>query len=189
MVHYPCLLRVLAGPWVTQTMGDLGAEVIKIERPETGDDTRAWGPPFVQDAAGNATGESAMCANRNKQSMVVDFTRSQGQDVVRRLAVQCDVLLENFKTGRPDGEPGAGPVKVGVALADILTGLYASTAILAALQAHTHGARPAHRFGAVGRASRLLREPSELFLQRPSAAAHGQRPPQRRAVSGVCHGR
>ncbi|QNN59751.1 CoA transferase [Diaphorobacter ruginosibacter] len=194
------LSRVLAGPWAGQTLGDLGAEVIKIERPGAGDDTRAWGPPFVQDADGHPTGESAyyMCANRNKQSVAVDITRPEGQRIVRDLAAQCDVLIENFKTGglaqygldydsmarlnprlvycsitgfghdgpyahragydfliqgmgglmsitgKPDGEPGGGPVKVGVALTDILTGLYASTAILAALQAREHTGRGQH---------------------------------------------
>ena len=194
------LSRVLAGPWASQTLGDLGAEIIKIERPGTGDDTRAWGPPFVQDEDGESTGESAyyMCANRNKQSVAVDITKPEGQALVRRLAEQCDVLVENFKTGgleaygldyaslaalnprliycsvtgfghsgpyahragydfliqgmgglmsvtgKPDGEPGGGPVKVGVALTDILTGLYASTSILAALQAREHTGRGQH---------------------------------------------
>ncbi len=192
--------RVLAGPWAGQTLGDLGAEVIKVERPGTGDDTRAWGPPYVMDAEGQPTGESAyyMCTNRNKQSVTVDFTRPEGQEIVRQLAMQCDVLIENFKTGGlaqygldyaslsvlnprlvycsvtgfgqdgpyahragydfliqgmgglmsitglPDGEPGGGPMKVGVALTDILTGLYASTAILAALQARGHTGRGQH---------------------------------------------
>jgi crotonobetainyl-CoA:carnitine CoA-transferase CaiB-like acyl-CoA transferase len=185
------LSRVLAGPWATQTLGDLGAEVIKVERPGSGDDTRAWGPPYLQDREGHATRDSAyyLCANRNKQSIAIDITQPQGQELVRELARACDVLVENFKvgglaqygldyasiravnprlvycsitgfgqsgpyahragydflmqgmgglmsiTGRPDGEEGAGPMKVGVALTDILTGLYASTAILAALQA------------------------------------------------------
>lgn len=194
------LSRVLAGPWAAQTLGDLGAEVIKVERPGTGDDTRAWGPPYVTDPAGQPTGESAyyMCTNRNKQSVTVDFTQPEGQQIVRQLAVQCDVLIENFKTGglaqygldyaslsalnprlvycsvtgfgqdgpyahragydfliqgmgglmsitgQPDGAPGGGPMKVGVALTDILTGLYASTAILAALQARDHTGRGQH---------------------------------------------
>ncbi|MCL5739810.1 MAG: CoA transferase, partial [Betaproteobacteria bacterium] len=194
------LSRVLAGPWAAQTLGDLGAEVIKIERPGTGDDTRAWGPPYVTDPAGQPTGESAyyMCTNRNKQSVTVDFTQPEGQEIVRQLAAQCDVLIENFKTGglaqygldyaslsalnprlvycsvtgfgqdgpyahragydfliqgmgglmsitgQPDGAPGGGPMKVGVALTDILTGLYASTAILAALQARAHTGRGQH---------------------------------------------
>ena len=182
------LSRILAGPWTGQLLGDLGADVIKVERPGAGDDTRGWGPPFLRDAAGQG-GDAAyfLCANRNKRSVTIDFTKVQGQDLVRALAVRADVLIENFKvgglqpygldyaalsalnprlvycsitgfgqtgpyapragydfliqgmgglmsvTGRRDGEPGAGPQKVGVALTDILTGLYASNAILAAL--------------------------------------------------------
>ena len=185
------LSRVLAGPWAGQTLGDLGAEVIKVERPGTGDDTRTWGPPFLEDGQGNPTSDSAyyLCTNRNKKSITVDMAQPSGQALIRDLAKSCDVVIENFKvgslqqygldydrmkavnprlvycsitgfgqtgpyahragydfliqamgglmsiTGRPDGEEGAGPVKVGVALTDILTGLYASTAILAALQA------------------------------------------------------
>jgi crotonobetainyl-CoA:carnitine CoA-transferase CaiB-like acyl-CoA transferase len=184
------LSRVLAGPWAGQILADLGAEVIKVERPGSGDDTRHWGPPFLRDEAGAETGESAyfLSANRNKQSLTVDFTRPEGQRLIRELAAQSDVLLENFKvgglaaygldyaalkalnprlvycsitgfgqdgpyagrpgydfmiqalgglmslTGRAEGEPGAGPVKVGVALTDILTGLYSGVAVLAALQ-------------------------------------------------------
>ncbi|MET1116863.1 MAG: CaiB/BaiF CoA-transferase family protein [Comamonas sp.] len=194
------LSRVLAGPWAAQTLGDLGAEVIKVERPGTGDDTRAWGPPHVTDADGQPTGESAyyMCTNRNKQSVTLDFTQPEGQALVRALALRCDVLIENYKTGglaqygldyqslsalhpglvycsvtgfgqdgpyahragydfliqgmgglmsitgQADGVPGGGPMKVGVALTDVLTGLYASTAILAALQARVHTGRGQH---------------------------------------------
>ncbi|WP_312935703.1 CaiB/BaiF CoA transferase family protein, partial [Stutzerimonas nitrititolerans] len=183
------LSRVLAGPWAGQILGDLGAEVIKVERPVTGDDTRHWGPPFLKDAQGENTAEAAyyLSANRNKQSLTVDFTRPEGQRIVRELVAQSDVLLENFKvgglaaygldyaslkainprliycsitgfgqdgpyasragydfmiqglgglmslTGRSDAEEGAGPVKVGVALTDILTGLYATVGVLAAL--------------------------------------------------------
>ncbi|MFZ3025674.1 CaiB/BaiF CoA transferase family protein [Pseudomonas sp.] len=183
------LTRVLAGPWAAQVLADLGAEVIKIERPGSGDDTRAWGPPFLKDAEGRDTSEAAyyLTANRNKQSVTVDFTQPEGQRLVRELAAQCDVVLENFKvgglaaygldyaalkavnpkliycsitgfgqdgpyakragydfmiqglgglmslTGRPEGEEGAGPMKVGVALTDILTGLYATVGVLAAL--------------------------------------------------------
>ncbi len=183
------LSRVLAGPWAAQVLGDMGAEVIKVERPGTGDDTRGWGPPYVKDASGNDTADAAYftCTNRNKRSVTIDFTQPEGQALVRELAGRSDVLIENFKvgglqdyglgwdtlrqvnpgliycsitgfgqtgpyakragydfliqglgglmslTGQPDGEPGAGPLKVGVALTDILTGLYASTAILAAL--------------------------------------------------------
>ncbi|MBE7374934.1 CaiB/BaiF CoA transferase family protein [Pseudomonas lopnurensis] len=183
------LSRVLAGPWCGQILGDLGAEVIKVERPGTGDDTRHWGPPFLRDEQGADTSEAAyyLAANRNKQSLTVDFTQAEGQRIVRELAAQCDVLLENFKvgglaaygldyqslkainprlvycsitgfgqdgpyaqragydfmiqglgglmslTGRADGEEGAGPIKVGVALTDILTGLYAAVGVMAAL--------------------------------------------------------
>ncbi|MDU9409169.1 CaiB/BaiF CoA-transferase family protein [Pseudomonas sp. zfem001] len=183
------LSRVLAGPWCGQILGDLGAEVIKVERPGLGDDTRHWGPPYIKDAEGNDSREAAyfQSANRNKQSLTLDFTQSEGQRVVRELVAQCDVLLENFKvgglaaygldyeslkainprliycsitgfgqtgpyakragydfmiqglgglmslTGRPEAEEGAGPMKVGVALTDILTGLYATVGVLAAL--------------------------------------------------------
>ena len=185
------LSRVLAGPWAGQILADLGAEVIKVERPGTGDDTRHWGPPYIKDAAGNDSREAAyfQCANRHQQSLTLDFTQAEGQRLVRELAAQCDVLLENFKvgglaaygldyetlkavnprliycsitgfgqdgpyakragydfmiqglgglmslTGKPDGEEGAGPMKVGVALTDILTGLYATVGVLAALSA------------------------------------------------------
>jgi len=178
------LSRVLAGPWASQLMGDLGADIIKVERPGTGDDTRGWGPPNLP---GTTDAAYFLCANRNKRSVTIDFTQSAGQDLVRRLAARSDVVIENFKvgglaqygldhaslltvnprlvtcsitgfgqtgpyaqragydflmqgmgglmsvTGRPDGEPGGGPQKVGVALTDVLTGLYATTAILAAL--------------------------------------------------------
>ena len=183
------LSRVLAGPWAGQVLADLGAEVIKVERPGVGDDTRHWGPPYLKDAEGKDTSEAAyfLTANRNKQSLTIDFTQPEGQRIVRELAGQCDVVLENFKvgglaaygldyaslkalnprliycsitgfgqdgpyakragydfmvqglgglmslTGRSDEEEGAGPMKVGVALTDILTGLYASVGVLAAL--------------------------------------------------------
>ncbi|CAM3879818.1 CaiB/BaiF CoA transferase family protein [Ectopseudomonas alcaliphila] len=183
------LSRVLAGPWAGQIFGDLGAEVIKVERPGSGDDTRHWGPPYIKDAEGNDSREAAyfQSANRNKQSLTLDFTQPEGQRLVRELVAQCDVLLENFKvgglaaygldyeslkainprliycsitgfgqtgpyakragydfmiqglgglmslTGRAEGEEGAGPMKVGVALTDILTGLYATVGVLAAL--------------------------------------------------------
>lgn len=95
------LSRVLAGPWATQLLADLGAEVIKIERPEVGDDTRAWGPPFLKDQNGKVTRDAAyyLCTNRNKKSVTVDFTRPEGQRIVRELASRCDVLVENFKVG------------------------------------------------------------------------------------------
>ena len=183
------LSRVLAGPWAGQLLGDYGADVVKVERPGSGDDTRSWGPPYVRAADGNDGPDAAyfFCANRNKRSITVDFTQAEGQRLVRELAHGCDVVIENFKlgglagygldyaalsadhpgliycsitgfgqtgpyapragydfliqgmgglmsvTGRRDGEPGAGPQKVGVAVTDVLTGLYATTAILAAL--------------------------------------------------------
>ncbi|WP_437880029.1 CaiB/BaiF CoA transferase family protein [Pseudomonas sp. LRF_L74] len=183
------LSRVLAGPWCAQNLADLGAEVIKVERPQVGDDTRHWGPPYLRDAEGRDTREAAyfLAANRNKQSLTLDFTQAEGQRLVRELAAKSDILIENFKvgglaaygldyaslkainprliycsitgfgqdgpyarragydfmiqglgglmslTGQPDDAEGAGPVKVGVALTDILTGLYATVAVLAAL--------------------------------------------------------
>src|SRR5207302_4050407 len=175
------LSRVLAGPWATQALADLGADVIKVERPGTGDDTRGWGPPWLREDAG----ESAyfVSTNRGKRSITVDIARPEGQDIVRRLAAQSDVLVENYKVGALDryglghrplallnprlvycsitgfgqtgpyreragydflvqamgglmsitGEPDGEPMKVGVAITDILTGMYASTAVLAAL--------------------------------------------------------
>ena len=182
------LSRVLAGPWTTQLLGDLGAEVIKIERPGAGDDTRAWGPPFAEGADGEpADAAYYFCANRNKRSVTVDMARPEGAALLRKLAAKADVVVENFKTGglgkygldypslaalnprlvycsitgfgqtgpyagragydymiqamgglmsvtgQPDGAPGAEPMKVGVAVADLFTGLYAANAILAAL--------------------------------------------------------
>lgn len=183
------LSRVLAGPWCAQNLADLGADVIKIERPGAGDDTRAWGPPYAKDAQGNDTLEAAyyLSANRGKRSLTVDIASSEGQSLLRELVLHCDVVLENFKVGhlkrygldydslkaiRPDlvycsitgfgqdgpyahragydfliqgmgglmsvtGErddlPGGGPQKAGVALTDLMTGMYATVAVLAAL--------------------------------------------------------
>jgi len=182
------LSRILAGPWAGQLLADLGAEVIKVERPGSGDDTRGWGPPFLRDANGAPLDAAYFqCANRNKKSVTADFTRPEGQALVRQLAERCDVVIENFKvgglapygldhaslralnprliycsitgfgqtgpyaarpgydfliqamgglmsiTGAKAGEPGAEPQKVGVAVTDILTGLYATVGILAAL--------------------------------------------------------
>jgi crotonobetainyl-CoA:carnitine CoA-transferase CaiB-like acyl-CoA transferase len=184
------LSRVLAGPWCTQTLADLGADVIKVERPGSGDDTRGWGPPFLKDRDGHDTAEAAyyLGANRNKRSITIDIARPEGQDLVRRLADTCDVMIENFKvgdmarygldaasmratrprliycsvtgygqtgpyrdragydyaiqglgglmsvTGERDDRPGGGPQKVGVAVADLFTGMYATVGILAALR-------------------------------------------------------
>jgi crotonobetainyl-CoA:carnitine CoA-transferase CaiB-like acyl-CoA transferase len=183
------LSRVLAGPWCAQNLADLGADVIKIERPGCGDDTRAWGPPYAKDADGNDTGEAAyyLSANRGKRSVTVDIATPEGQELIRDLARHADVVLENYKVGqlrrygldyaslkavKPDlvycsitgfgqdgpyahragydfliqgmgglmsvtGErdelPGGGPQKAGVALTDLMTGMYATIAVLAAL--------------------------------------------------------
>jgi crotonobetainyl-CoA:carnitine CoA-transferase CaiB-like acyl-CoA transferase len=183
------LSRILAGPWATQVLADYGAQVLKVEHPQGGDDTRKWGPPYLRDACGEDTLESAyyLSANRGKRSLAIDFSRAEGQQLVRGLAAQADVLVENFKmgglarhglayedlagqnprlvylsisafgqdgpdaarpgydamiqgmgglmslTGVPDGEPGGGPQKVGVAVADLMCGMYAVSAILAAL--------------------------------------------------------
>jgi crotonobetainyl-CoA:carnitine CoA-transferase CaiB-like acyl-CoA transferase len=179
------LSRVLAGPWATQILGDLGADVIKIEKPGEGDDTRHWGPPFVRDADGGE-GDAAyyLAANRNKRSVTVDIAKPDGAEIVRRLAPHCQIFVENFKTGglkkygldyesiaainpaivycsitgfgqtgpyakRPGydyivqgmgglmsvtGEPNGAPMKSAVAVADLFTGMYAVTAILAALR-------------------------------------------------------
>ena len=98
------LTRVLAGPGATMMLGDLGAEVIKIEKPGAGDDTRSWGPPFLKDASGNDTTESAyyLCANRNKKSVTLDFTTPQGLAIAKQLIAGCDILVENYKTGGLD---------------------------------------------------------------------------------------
>jgi crotonobetainyl-CoA:carnitine CoA-transferase CaiB-like acyl-CoA transferase len=184
------LSRILAGPWATQTLADLGAEVIKVERPAGGDDTRAWGPPFIRDTTGAETRDSAyfLSANRGKRSLTVDFAQDEGREIILALARDADVLVENYKvgtltryglgyehvravnpriiycsvtgfgqdgphadlpgydfvfqgmagmmsyTGQADGEPGAGPMKSGVAIGDLMTGLYTATAILAALE-------------------------------------------------------
>jgi crotonobetainyl-CoA:carnitine CoA-transferase CaiB-like acyl-CoA transferase len=183
------LSRVLAGPWCTQTLADLGADVIKIERPEAGDDTRSWGPPFLKDTKGEDTRDAAyyLGANRNKRSVTCDIATPEGQALIRELVKSCDVFIENFKvgdmarygldyasmiainprlvycsvtgfgqtgpyreragydyavqgigglmsvTGERD-DLGGGPQKVGVAVADLFTGMYATVAILAALR-------------------------------------------------------
>ena len=95
------LSRILAGPWATQVLADFGADVIKVERPGVGDDTRSWGPPYLRDADGNDSSESAyyLCANRGKRSVAIDFTTAEGQALLRELVVHCDVLVENYKVG------------------------------------------------------------------------------------------
>jgi crotonobetainyl-CoA:carnitine CoA-transferase CaiB-like acyl-CoA transferase len=187
------LTRVLAGPWATQNLADMGAEVIKIERPMVGDDTRTWGPPFLKDAKHKETRDSSyfLSANRGKRSVTVDLATPEGQNIIRLLAKDADVVVENYKvgtlaryglayedlrtinphivycsvtgfgqdgpyaalpgydfvfqgmgglmsiTGVPEGEPGAAPMKSGIAISDLLAGMYATSAILAALE-HRH---------------------------------------------------
>ena len=194
------LSRVLAGPWAGQNLADLGAEVIKVERPRVGDDSRAFGPPWVKDGEGRETGDSAYftSANRGKKSITVNVAKAEGQQLIRALARECDVLIENYKhgdlaryglgyddlksvnprlvycsvtgfgqtgpyrerpgydfmiqgmggmmsvTGEPDGAPGGGPQRAGVPIADIITGMYASIAICAALASR---AQPGPNFG------------------------------------------
>ncbi|MEZ5982180.1 MAG: CaiB/BaiF CoA-transferase family protein [Parvularculaceae bacterium] len=183
------LSRVLAGPWASQLLADLGADVIKVERPGAGDDTRSWGPPFLTNEAGETTDAAYyLSANRNKRSVAIDMASEEGADIIRRLAAKADILVENFKvgglkkygldyeslkrvnprlvycsitgfgqtgpyaprtgydfmiqamgglmsiTGQPDGAPGAEPMKVGVAVADLFSGMYAANAMLAALR-------------------------------------------------------
>lgn len=181
--------RIMAAPWATQILADLGADVIKVERPGSGDDTRSWGPPFLKDKNGEETGEAGyyLAVNRGKRSIAIDITRPEGQKIVRRIAETADIVIENFKagalsrygldapslhalnprliycsvtgfgqdgprsnqaaydfaiqamgglmsvTGERDGEPGGGPQKVGVPIVDLMTGMYAAVAILAAL--------------------------------------------------------
>jgi formyl-CoA transferase len=183
------LTRVLAGPWCAQNLADLGADVIKIERPGAGDDTRAWGPPYLRDEQGRDTSEAAyyLAANRGKRSVTVDIASAEGQELIRELARQSDVVLENYKvgqlrkygldyeslkrvkpdivycsitgfgqtgpyaqragydfivqgmggfmsiTGERDDSPGGGPQKAGVAISDLMTGMYATIAVLSAL--------------------------------------------------------
>uniref|UniRef100_A0A9E7ZIX4 CoA transferase n=1 Tax=Bosea sp. NBC_00436 TaxID=2969620 RepID=A0A9E7ZIX4_9HYPH len=190
------LSRVLAGPWAGQVLADLGADVIKVERPESGDDTRAWGPPFLKDADGKP-GDAGyfLAVNRGKRSVAVDLSTTEGQEVVKALAAQSDIVLENFKagtlqrygldyeslsqvkpdliycsitgfgqtgprkadaaydfmiqamgglmsvTGEADGKPGGGPQKVGVPIVDLMTGMYAAIACLAALARRAHTGR------------------------------------------------
>ena len=183
------LSRVLAGPWCSQILGDLGADVIKVEQPGQGDDTRRWGPPFLDD--GSRDSAYYLCANRNKQSVAINMADPQGAALIRKLATEADIVVENFRvgglakygldyetlralkpdliylsitgfgqtgplrdnggydflvqgmsglmsvTGLPDGEPGGGPMKVGIPISDLTTGLYAAISVLAALN-HRH---------------------------------------------------
>jgi crotonobetainyl-CoA:carnitine CoA-transferase CaiB-like acyl-CoA transferase len=190
------LSRILAGPWASQMLADMGAEVIKVERPIKGDDTRHWGPPFIKPAQNNEPAQSAYyhCANRNKKSIAIDITQTQGQQVIKDLITNADVLIENYKVGSLQkyglsyqqvkslnpklvycsitgfgqhgpyahkagydamiqGEGGLmsltggihdEPMKVGVAVVDVMTGLYSANAILAALLAKAHTGKGQH---------------------------------------------
>jgi len=190
------LSRILAGPWASQMLADMGAEVIKVERPEKGDDTRHWGPPFIKPAQGDEPAQAAYyhCANRNKQSIAIDITQAQGQKVIKDMIAKSDVLIENYKVGGLEkyglsyqqvkainpklvycsitgfgqsgpyahkagydamiqgegglmsltGEPVGSPMKVGVAVIDVMTGLYSANAILAALMARNHTGQGQH---------------------------------------------
>ena len=191
------LSRVLAGPWCTQLLADLGAEVIKVERPGSGDDTRHWGPPWHGEGNSRVAAYFLSC-NRGKKSAAIDFAQEEGAALVRELANDADVVVENFKvgglkkfgldaaslraahpsivyasitgfgqdgpyaeragydyiiqgmgglmsiTGQPDGEPGGGPMRVGVAVVDLFTGMYTATAILAALYRREKTGEGAH---------------------------------------------
>ena len=190
------LSRVLAGPWCTQVLADLGADVVKVERPGLGDDTRQWGPPFLKDAEGNDTTQASYftACNRNKRSVTIDMATPEGQALIKQMALQADIVVENFKvgglkqygldheslralnprliycsvtgfgqdgpyaeragydlmvqamtglmsiTGQADTQPGGGPMRVGVAVIDLFTGMYASNAILAALHVRDNAA-------------------------------------------------
>ena len=130
------LSRILAGPWCTQNLADMGAEVIKVEQPGSGDDTRGWGPPDQTSPDGQASMSAYfMACNRGKQSIELGFSWPDGAQTVRRLAAEADILVENFKAaGQPGGMPGAGPLRAGVAVVDLMTGMYATSAVLAALR-------------------------------------------------------
>ncbi len=220
------LSRVLAGPWCTQLLADLGAEVIKVERPGLGDDTRHWGPPWHGEGESRVAAYFLSC-NRGKRSAAIDFSRPEGAALVRKLAEHADVLVENFKvggleksgldaaalrainprlvyasitgfgqdgpyadragydyiiqgmgglmsiTGLPDGEPGGGPMRVGVAVVDLFTGLYTCTAILAALYRREKTGEGAHIDMAL-----FDTELAMLANQASNALVSGQDPPR-----------
>ena len=232
------LARILAGPWAGQTLADLGAEVIKVERPGEGDDTRGWGPPFMEDKDGGRLSSAYnLACNRGKRSIAIDFETEKGQRIVKKLAARSDVLIENFKfgglkkygldyaslapdnprliycsitgfgqdgpyahragydllvqgmsgimdiTGPADGEP----MRLGVAFADVFTGVYSALAITAALKEREHtGKGSIHRHGADGLAGRRARQPGAVLSGvRHAAEAHGQRASRRGALSDL----
>ena len=220
------LSRVLAGPWCTQLLADLGAEVIKIERPGAGDDTRHWGPPWFEDERGKVAAYF-LSANRGKKSAAIDFAQPEGAALVRKLAEQADVVVENFKvgglkkfgldaealrelnprlvvasitgfgqdgpyadragydfiiqamgglmsiTGKPDGEAGGGPLRVGVAVADLFTGMYTAVSILAALFRRERTGEGAHIDAAL-----FDTQLAVLANQVSNALVSGQDPPR-----------
>ncbi len=220
------LSRVLAGPWCTQLLADLGADVVKVERPGAGDDTRHWGPPW-HEHGDEKVAAYFLAANRGKKSAAIDFAQPEGAALVRRMAEECDVLVENFKvgglakfgldaktlraanpkliyasitgfgqdgpsadragydyilpamggmmsvTGLPDGEPGGGPMRAGVAIVDLFTGLYASNAILAVL--HQRGTTGE---GATIDLSLFETQLAVLANQALNALVSGQDPPR-----------
>jgi crotonobetainyl-CoA:carnitine CoA-transferase CaiB-like acyl-CoA transferase len=239
------LSRVLAGPWCTQMLADLGADVVKVERPGLGDDTRQWGPPFLKDAEGNDTHQASYftACNRNKRSVTIDMATPEGQALIKQMALQADIVVENFKvgglkqygldheslralnprliycsvtgfgqdgpyaeragydlmvqamtglmsiTGRADNEPGGGPMRVGVAVIDLFTGLYASNAILAALHV-----RATTRARASTSTWPCWTWAWPCWPTRPQATwpparprPHGQQPPQPGALPGLPH--
>ena len=232
------LARILAGPWAGQTLADLGAEVIKVERPGAGDDTRGWGPPFMEDKDGGRLSSSYnLACNRGKRSIAVDFETPDGQRIVRKLAARSDVLIENFKFGglakygldykslsaeNPrlvycsitgfgqdgpyktragydllvqgmggimdiTGDPNGEPTRLGVAFADVFTGVYSALAIMRRAEgARAHRQGQPHRHGADRLDGRRARQPGDLLSRvRQAAGAHGQCACERRALPDV----
>ena len=229
------LARILAGPWAGQTLADLGAEVIKVERPGAGDDTRGWGPPFMEDKDGGRLSSSYnLACNRGKRSIAIDFETPDGQRIVKKLAAKSDVLIENFKFGglakygldykslSPDnprliycsitgfgqdgpyktragydllvqgmggimditGDPAGEPTRLGVAFADVFTGVYSALAITAALKEREHTGKGSYiDMALMDSHGRRAGQPGDLLSRlRQGAGAHGQRARQRRAL-------
>ena len=237
------LSRVLAGPWASQNLADLGAEVIKVERPGSGDDSRAFGPPWIKDGDGRETRDSAYfsSANRGKKSVTLNIAVPEGQAIARELARRGDVLIENYKfgdlaryglgyddlrelnprlvycsvtgfgqtgpyrerpgydfmiqgmggmmsvTGEPDDAPGGGPQRAGVPIADIITGMYASIAICAALAHRERSGKGQHLDLALldSQIALLAYQNTQLLRDRQAAQAHRQPAPEHRALPAV----